>query len=839
MAQSDSCPNPDLSGSIVHSPVGISSNLDTKRGRGDEEREEEDEEVELAEEVGEDVLVMAEAGDKQCEKESREQGEMEIVRVIQVPLLSNGVIREGEGEGESLDKNRHVGVEVADKEQEKIDEHTKENKSEDKREEESKDTKTGIDGENEDSEQELQIASLVTEIREESLTEEDHDVSEHQIVSTTDDAETVKESNVAEEPEKTTQSSIEDTNKIESVIFSADKELQETIEIPTTDVASDIGEQIDIQQVPCQTTSVSNGGTPFNVTGTIEVAANQTNMLSIENQDGIKSTNDKNMEPIKQESLSINNNITWQEKDSQVVKSAHEGTRDFIKDVMSPSDDVLDTGDEANLEVKPSKAQSQTKRGIQVTRSGGINQKAQEEEQVRQVGANALIAMDGIAKTTEEGSKQGDNIVSVLVVKEACRGKGDKKMQQGSTVHLEDQAEVLPPEPVEQGVAEVPLNAKQNVDLDQVEEAFELEEGGEVELDQTEDEATSGENESTAEGGDMQEHLSQVIKETEIDWRDNLRGNSRHQVIIEDETGGEALQDTMMAEVEIAEEPVTVLDDEIEEIEEIHTSEIKNQTPTNISTPSPQHANVKPNTKECQKLIVTETELDKEKEKKQKQKNEEVKKYKKPKHDTREDELDINGKVKELKQAMENGILCPEPQPLRKEGWGTGRVCSPRKKDNDWIKNDQPETKREPEMTDWRKELKPVKKEIWENERGRKEWSKKDSTPEEKSLPRKEEWIKELKSVIKDESQPKMRDEQVKKKRVVLLEDGHSYVPQREQMPEEKREEVKLISLKRVESPLTYMRKNSQIPQDQDYEISLYVKVMSYSNTYRLVTCPP
>ncbi|XP_053273479.1 chloride intracellular channel protein 5 isoform X1 [Pleuronectes platessa] len=129
-------------------------------------------------------------------------------------------------------------------------------------------------------------------------------------------------------------------------------------------------------------------------------------------------------------------------------------------------------------------------------------------------------------------------------------------------------------------------------------------------------------------------------------------------------------------------------------------------------------------------------------------------------------------------------------------------------------------------MKDWRKDLKPVKKDKWDTDSGRKEW-RKEASPEEKSLLRREDWIKELKSVIKDESLPKKRDEHVKRKRVVLLEDGHSYFPQREEMTEEKNEEVKHILHRRVNSPFSPVHRNSRTPQDQDYEISLYVKAGS------------
>ncbi|XP_068460261.1 chloride intracellular channel protein 4 isoform X2 [Clinocottus analis] len=168
---------------------------------------------------------------------------------------------------------------------------------------------------------------------------------------------------------------------------------------------------------------------------------------------------------------------------------------------------------------------------------------------------------------------------------------------------------------------------------------------------------------------------------------------------------------------------------------------------------------------------------------------------------------------------MENGILCREPQPLRMEEWGTTRVLSPRRKDNDWIKKVQPEEESAPSMTLWRKELRPVKKDAWDCERGRKE--------AENSPAKKEDWMKELKSVIKQETLSRKRDEQLMKKQVVLMEEGHSYITQRDEMMEEKREDVKLISHKRMESVLTPGPRNSTTARDQDYQISLYVKAGS------------
>ncbi|XP_065808289.1 chloride intracellular channel protein 4 isoform X1 [Labrus bergylta] len=213
----------------------------------------------------------------------------------------------------------------------------------------------------------------------------------------------------------------------------------------------------------------------------------------------------------------------------------------------------------------------------------------------------------------------------------------------------------------------------------------------------------------------------------------------------------------------------------------------------------------------------------------------------KPKDDNREFELDINGRVKGLKQKMENGILSPELLPPRKEELETPKVLSTRRKDTDWIKRDQPKEERVTKVKDWRKELRPVKKDAWQAERERKEREAKSperrevdrvrkereaKSPDRKSPARKMDWIKELKTVIKDESLTRMKkkDEQVKKKRVVLFEDGQSYRPQREVMTEEKCEDVKLVSRKMMESLPPPLRRNCVTPPDQDYVISLYVK---------------
>nr|XP_057941822.1 chloride intracellular channel protein 6-like isoform X2 [Doryrhamphus excisus] len=162
-------------------------------------------------------------------------------------------------------------------------------------------------------------------------------------------------------------------------------------------------------------------------------------------------------------------------------------------------------------------------------------------------------------------------------------------------------------------------------------------------------------------------------------------------------------------------------------------------------------------------------------------------------------ELDVetNGRVRELRQAMENGVTSPQPQPVRNEV----KLLSTRRKDDAWIQTEQPQ-------------------------QDRKESSLKTQEPstEHLGLPVRDAWMKELKSAIKNEVLTNKRERQAKKKRVVLLEDGQSFFPQREK-PTEKKQEA---SNKAVDRPLLPVKEDTTgTPPDQDHEISLYVKAGS------------
>ncbi|RVE75011.1 hypothetical protein OJAV_G00012740 [Oryzias javanicus] len=332
------------------------------------------------------------------------------------------------------------------------------------------------------------------------------------------------------------------------------------------------------------------------------------------------------------------------------------------------------------------------------------------------------------------------------------------------------------------------------------------------------------------------------------DWREHLREELRQRGVVEmKEEAGE------LEEVEMAEDPVTVLDDEIEDVdpaavsgagekggqenvqvqgERFGTREGKDESE---DSQKKEKENVKTdlkNEEKPQELRKAEEEkneklkvVKKEEEKEDKHVRKEEKKEVKCLEGNSKMKLDIKVKVKGLKEAMENG-MCPQQQLSRKEDQPGAKVTSLRRKDNDWIIKETPESVNAEEAKDWRKDLRPVRKELWETA---KDWSKKEAAPDGKRSQKKEDWIKELKSVIRDESKKKV--EQVKKKRVVLLDEGRSFIPQ-----QERREEVKLISHRKVESPPPVLRRENRSAQEEDHDIALYVK--AGSDGERIGNCP-
>lgn len=822
MAQSDACPNPDLSnGAIVHGPVVICSELDTRRGREDEDGEDEDEEVELAEEVGEDVLMMAGEAEGQVEGQNGEQNESEEVRIIQVSLLPHREIREENEGGERVEENSEGEVEMGNEEQEMVDEETQEEEDE---EFSSTNTTTEnpchcsamtesergqemlMDDQEEDREDKEYaqdvVSSCETEVKEDKTNDRDHELEECR-VSSTDDAEEVQDSGTEQESGGSVQWSVDETGKTDVPV---DGEVAERAEHPIIDVTADttgIHEQFEIQHHVSTTSTLSDNGVPFDATGATEVVADQI----LEEKDKSESS--------QQEDESVDNKSTWQQEGC----AEDEGAEEVLDDAISSSTDVQEIESEGDQKLQRpevalvgSEEQSQIEGGIEETKMAGVNQKV-EEEQAQQIWDNTLTVMGGEGQNMEEEGEMGDN-VGESSCEEEQEESDDLQMQEEKIVQVVKEAQMDVPEPDLQCVDEVPLDTQKDVSLEQLERTIKAEDAGEAEPDEPEVGVTSEENGSTTDlGGDLQKYPLQIFKEAATDWEEKLIAQLREQIFAEHRQGGRAEEDALM---EMEREPVTVLDDEIEEIEEPQSTESGEQRPVSIIAASDNSVETK--AEEHPKLPKENIELHKEKDETQNLGKEEVKKDEKPKDNNGEQEFDISERVKELKQAMENGSA--EPQPPSKEELKAVRVLSHRRKDDDWIVKDQAEEEKAPEVKDWMKELKPVKKDMWEAERGRKE-----TAPEKKSPPNKDDWIKELKSVIKDESLPKKRDEQVKKKRVVLLEDGRSYFPQREEIDDNK-EEVKLISHKKVESPLPPVLKDSAAPQSQDYEISLYVKVI-------------
>lgn len=436
-----------------------------------------------------------------------------------------------------------------------------------------------------------------------------------------------------------------------------------------------------------------------------------------------------------------------------------------MNDATSNSADTLETTQKTNQPVCVHAAleeETQTEGGIEEGKEGGINW-SEEEEGLEQVGLNALTAMEEEGQKTEE-ERTGDN-----VIREKTEVENEEEEQEE-----EDEAKGSPPQATPHHSEELQSDKLQD-------DGWELEKGDAVKLALLGDEVTP--EETTSQGESPEEPPGRADE-----------GEKLREELMEKMEGGGGEGEELEWREHIAKAPVTILDDEFEELEESRSTEVEVPQPSAASRSS---EDAIPETKDGENQEVGEGMSEAGTEREHEQSDEK-----------KEEEMELNRKVKGLN--MENGDRCPELQPIRTEGCGTARVMSSGGKDHDWIKKDQSEEEATAEMKDWRKDLRPVKKDSWESDRGREEGVKK----EERKLLGQEAWIQELKSVIRNESRPKKRDEQAKKKRVVLLEDGRSYVPQREETREERREEVRLLSHRRVGSTMP-----------KDYEISLYVKV--------------
>lgn len=910
MAQSDS-PNTDLSnGAIVHNPVGVCPDLDTQRGGEDEHRKEEDDEVELAEEVGEDVLMMA--GDGEEVGENTEQNEPEEGVIIQMLPQSNGVQSEENRGVENLKDNCEEEEQLGDKDSQKIGEETSEDKGGSKAEELSNnrhtmienscDLLTVIDGTQqeqlrdkcEDSKQDREdegdrqdvTESLETDVREERVCEENgegenlketsvgeeepdddddqnideeinHEESEckiqeesndrhaiienqcdlqrvndnnkhtehegnkqdmaeiletqireetigedvfkqQELVSCIDDAEHVQDPTEVQQLVEWTGLPVSDTYKEEIVHTEGDG--TEICEPPLTVVTSDTSEmnkELDEEDNASQPSTDGDGGTPFDTA--LELADNQ--ICQITNDSELTDENDN----------SSKQHVEFLDYTEKGVIDV--AGKEIIKDATPVLDDVLEAESEQNKETEQpplnvvcSEEQSQTEITGEETPSSVINEIFQEEK----------LQFENCQMVKEEQNMIEEGDTSDDVVRESLceEEKGDddhKEVEQENK--FEDEAHMELPDPVLQRVEEGPSDRQQAADMDQSREAFELEEAGKGEPSSPGIEDPFKEKRcTTEEKSELQDHPLTTQSDEGMELEGNMTEQLKEEAFPKESKGEDT--DALMREMDMANEPVTVLDDEFDELDGAPRAEIGEQMPASLTAD-----NV---------VETTEVEVHRDKENKdtghQEQNEEtynagkeEIQANEKPRDDERDFQSSFTDREKEMKQAMECGMLNVVPQPPKKEDWRSGRVPPHRRKDDDWIKK-EPENVKEPETQEWRKEPKPVRKYIWDPEMEHKETS-----PEKKSLPKKEDWIKELKSVFKDESLPRKRDDKVKKKRVMLLEDGHSYFPQWEDR-DENRQEVTLISHKKMDSPSPPVQDSSE-SQNQAYEISLYVKV--------------
>ncbi|XP_028320837.1 uncharacterized protein LOC114474615 isoform X1 [Gouania willdenowi] len=708
MAHSSSCLGLEMSsGTVLHNPQEICPDVEPK----EEDKAEEDyDEVELAEEVGEDILDIPEESFGKPE----ELSENEVGRITTVAGYS--VIDQGEG-----DEDKSPGA--VNNESCKVHRQTVAKDEDEEPDEPDSQLPLQVNETNNNDRQNESTGSVEATIKGEPMPDHASDaIQEHN-------------SDVLKERPG------EDTNDNKDLAeISSTLDMAVNIDNPEKDVTSGNSEEnkpIEVEHDFCKTQVSSIDDTVFTI-------------------------DDIEEELQRAEEVSTIDSISGQEMDC-LQATVEEIFKDILDDANTESNYELEgeadkVGEQSDL--FKDLPHSEEKHGF-----GHDIDQVQVDQQVLEFGDITQTELDREGKSKEERKTCDDGGTEP----DRHETKFEEEKQHEESVQKETQSASAPTETM------VQHHKSTEDDLDEVEEALELEQDTLV--------APTNKDFLSQVMCEIQEKLSRIQKDVRRQSEDEKEPLTKEEVEKHQKRGPEATEMEKM--LEMAEEPVTVLDDEIEEIDESPSREFKLEEtlPTNEKSMDNQNT---------QRDVIDDTEKDNT-----------------LKESVREEELDINGTVKGLKEAMENGNLGPDQQLTKKEDWGRARV--PRIKDDGWISKDQPEVK------DWRKELKPIGKESWER-------VTKEKQAGQKSLPNKDDWIKELKSVIKNESLPRKRDQQVKKKRVVLLEDGHSYIPQREEMTE-KRREVKLIAHKKVESPRP--RGDSNTLQEQDYEISLYVKAGS------------
>lgn len=696
------------------------------------------EEVELAEEVGEDVLMLTAAGQEQVDdtvNESRQQSENEDTKRSEVASLQH---EEGE-------EHVNEGTEAEDEDRGKLDEQTKD-----------KECEIFISSSSVLAEAKKYPISASSEVlREEIYAEE---CMETDPIETNMQNSSLKELNVNCLDICLGQS--RDGRKY-SVRKTSENTTQylDHLERDLAQVLTAVKENVSSQGNPCQ----SNDCIEVNT-----LTQTEDNQIITNHQDEVKNNENR--------------------KNTNTISSSNDQHSNVESKIGSEAGDETEPGTLLAVTFEP---QSLTENGVVERKTG---------------------ARVGQAETLEDGEderKTCQKIIGDLVF------EGKDEMEKEMFHQIENLAADIHVKPGELHVQDVSVDRHKGKIFDKERDASEMNEKTEVPLKEN--------TTTTAERGRVQEHLLQDLRMFEIGPGDNqeLRQLAEDQKETEQENPVEA-------EVEMGEEPVTVLDDYIIESTEVPSIPFI-RWPFGTTSERQQD-------KELQKVKVQAGEKEEEKKKQVKEKEkctkQEGEKEKLKEKEEKKDyqilkDIKKDSEVKGLKQVIENGTVGVQPQPLWKEGQGKSKLVSTMRKDDDWIKRDQQDEGIGEEVKDRRKELRPFRKNILENERRDQEWMIKKKVPEPQSSPKKGDWMKELKSVIKDESQSKKKDDQVKKKRVVLLEDGHSYIPQREEMTPDEREEVKLIFHRKVESPVHPKRRNSRTLQDQNHEISLYVKVMN------------
>lgn len=724
------------------------------------------------------------------------------------------------GSGENLKENCGEEEEGDDEDNQNVDEETNEEDMEtDGEEGESNnrhtkienpyDLKTAIDGEeqaqlldnSEDNKQDTEYEAnkqgvtenVETQMREEKIGNTDDAFKEQELGSCTDDADYIHDPTVAQELEEGTQLFINEPYK---EVLHTGAEFTEIFGPPLTVVASDTS--------GCQPSTDPGSAIPFDAAATLEVVEKQ--ICQITNESEFTDENDNTRKH--HDDFLNSTSLDYTEKN---VKD--ETGKEIVTGDISVSEEVLEVESKENqraeqpqLNVICSEEHSQTEITSKETFTL-MNQIFQEEELQSN---NSYMVRD--KQNMTEVDDAIDSVVSEPLWEEE-NGEND-----GKELEEEENVDVVPyielPNAVLQHVEEVQSNTQQDADTDMSAEAFRLEEAGKGKSSSPGTEHKLWEKHYTTAGKrDFQYHPPPSQSDELIRLKENMMAQLKAKAFTADRKRGNI--EELMAEMKMANEPVTVLDDEFDEPEEGPGTETAEQKPASVTAESDD--TLEPtNVKEHNDFQKKETGLQEGNGEPLEPGKEETQMNEKPKLSDRDFEFSLTDRVKELKQAMECGMLNVDPQPPKKEDWKSVRVSPHWRKDDNWIKK-EPEDVKEAEEKDWRKEIKAVRKDIWEPEMGHKERS-----PEKKSLPKKEDWIKELKSVIKDESSPKKRDE-VKKKRVVLLEGGQSYFPQLEQRNENK-EEVKLTSYKMMEG-VSAPAQDSTGNQNQAYEISLYVKV--------------